>query len=38
VLGRLEDFKESDRRVLEAAAVAGLCLQIKTLRNHSQGD
>jgi serine/threonine protein kinase len=35
VLGRLADFKESDRRALEGAAVAGMTFQFEVLRGGS---
>lgn len=38
VLGRLEAFKESDRRVLEAAAVAGMTFQFEILRGEGDGE
>lgn len=38
VLGRLEDFKESDRKVLEAAAVAGMTFQFELLRSGGEAE
>ena len=38
VLGRLQEFKESDRRVLEAAAVAGMTFQFEILRGEGDGE
>jgi serine/threonine protein kinase len=37
VLGRLQEFQESDRRILEAAAVAGISFQFETLRHVAEG-
>ncbi|NDE14773.1 hypothetical protein EBZ80_07580 [bacterium] len=38
VLGRLQEFKESDRRVLDAAAVAGMTFQFEILRGEGDGE
>ncbi|MEY4632151.1 MAG: hypothetical protein RIQ81_2271 [Pseudomonadota bacterium] len=37
VLGRLQEFQEADRRILEAAAVAGMSFQFETLRHVAEG-